>query len=90
MLLISQLARDAQAIEKRHAQFAKRQTQDASPFEDNHYPTFYGGDFSNVSCLEPITILRVSTFLQSPYVWNGGINFTHSGGFFHFCLRTEY
>ncbi|KAI5834905.1 hypothetical protein K523DRAFT_292741 [Schizophyllum commune Tattone D] len=58
---IPQLARDTQAIEKRHAQFAKRQTQDASPFEDDHYPTFYGGDFSN-----------------SPYVWNGGINFTHS------------
>ncbi|KAJ8516452.1 hypothetical protein ONZ45_g6227 [Pleurotus djamor] len=39
----------------------KRQTVDAAPFADEHYPTFYGSDFSN-----------------SPFLWNGGVNFTHS------------
>ncbi|TRM58699.1 PhoD-like phosphatase-domain-containing protein [Schizophyllum amplum] len=59
---VPQLAHDTSAIEKRHVQFAKRQMQDASDFVDEHYPTFYGADFSN-----------------SPYVWSGGIDFTHSG-----------
>ncbi|TRM56429.1 PhoD-like phosphatase-domain-containing protein [Schizophyllum amplum] len=58
---VPQLAHDTSAIEKRHVQFAKRQMQDASDFVDEHYPTFYGADFSN-----------------SPYVWSGGIDFTHS------------
>ncbi|KAF7338355.1 Alkaline phosphatase D [Mycena venus] len=38
----------------------RRQNTDAAPFTDEHYPTFYGSDFSN-----------------TPFVWNGGINFTH-------------
>ncbi|KAJ7109301.1 PhoD-like phosphatase-domain-containing protein, partial [Mycena epipterygia] len=40
----------------------RRQNADAATFSDDHYPTFYGSDFSN-----------------SPFVWSGGINFTHSG-----------
>lgn len=45
----SQFARDTKEIQKRHIQHAKRQTVDSSGFVDEHYPTFYGGDFSNVS-----------------------------------------
>ncbi|KAI5118113.1 hypothetical protein M0805_003467 [Coniferiporia weirii] len=61
-----QFSRDTKAIHKRHVEnfkrdLMRRQTQDAAPFNDEHYPTFYGADFSN-----------------SPFVWNGGINFTHS------------
>lgn len=39
----------------------RRQNTDATVFKDEHYPTFYGSDMSNV-----------------PFVWNGGITFTHS------------
>ncbi|KIJ34147.1 hypothetical protein M422DRAFT_263800 [Sphaerobolus stellatus SS14] len=43
-----QFARDTGAIQKRHMQaFRKRQTVPAGTFGDEHYPTFYGGDFSN-------------------------------------------
>ncbi|KAI5117204.1 hypothetical protein M0805_005174 [Coniferiporia weirii] len=61
-----QFARDTEAIHKRHVEnfkreFAERQVQDASGFDDEHYPTFYGSDFNN-----------------SPFVWSGGITFTHS------------
>lgn len=35
-------------IHRRHVNaFQKRQTTPASKFSDDHYPTFYGGDFSN-------------------------------------------
>ncbi|KAJ4480605.1 PhoD-like phosphatase-domain-containing protein [Lentinula edodes] len=59
----SQSAIDTREIAKRHIAHARRQTgtEDASPFVDKHYPTFYGGDFSN-----------------SPTIWKGGLNFTHS------------
>ncbi|KAK7014925.1 alkaline phosphatase D [Favolaschia claudopus] len=57
-----QLSHDTKQLQARHVQHIRRQTMDASPFNDKHYPTFYGSDFSN-----------------SPFVWNGGINFTHSG-----------
>ncbi|KLO07151.1 hypothetical protein SCHPADRAFT_945511 [Schizopora paradoxa] len=47
-----------------HARHAKRQLEleieDAGGFVDEHYPTWYGADFSN-----------------SPFVYDGGINFTH-------------
>ncbi|KAJ3906538.1 PhoD-like phosphatase-domain-containing protein [Lentinula edodes] len=60
----TQSAIDTREIAKRHIAHARRQTstEDASPFVDKHYPTFYGGDFSN-----------------SPTIWKGGLNFTHSG-----------
>ncbi|KAJ3888700.1 PhoD-like phosphatase-domain-containing protein [Lentinula edodes] len=59
----SQSAIDTREIAKRHIAHARRQTgtEDASLFVDKHYPTFYGGDFSN-----------------SPTIWKGGLNFTHS------------
>ncbi|KAI0065426.1 hypothetical protein BV25DRAFT_1913479 [Artomyces pyxidatus] len=56
-----QFAHDTNEIHARHVQHSRRQVQDAAGFDDDHYPTFYGGDFSN-----------------SPFVWNGGLNFTHS------------
>ncbi|KAF9053604.1 hypothetical protein BDZ89DRAFT_938697 [Hymenopellis radicata] len=56
-----QLAYNTAAIQKRHLEHVRRQLGDAQAFEDNHYPTFYGSDFSN-----------------TPYIWNGGVNFTHS------------
>ncbi|KAJ3857001.1 PhoD-like phosphatase-domain-containing protein [Lentinula lateritia] len=60
----TQSAIDTREIAKRHIAHARRQTstEDASLFADKHYPTFYGGDFSN-----------------SPTIWKGGLNFTHSG-----------
>ncbi|KAJ6547488.1 PhoD-like phosphatase-domain-containing protein [Mycena capillaripes] len=56
-----ELSHNTQELQSRHLQHVRRQNTDAAPFSDNHYPTFYGSDFSN-----------------SPFVWNGGINFTHS------------
>ncbi|KAK7466976.1 hypothetical protein VKT23_004039 [Stygiomarasmius scandens] len=55
------LAHDTPAIQARHIQHVRRQMSDAAPFDDQHYPTFYGADFGN-----------------SPFIWTGGINFTHS------------
>ena len=44
-----QLEINTHEVHERHARaYAKRQLQDAGDFADNHYPTFYGGDFSNV------------------------------------------
>ncbi|KAI8968680.1 PhoD-like phosphatase-domain-containing protein [Trametes punicea] len=59
------LSHNTWALQARHAAFVKRQLSDTESSEgltDEHYPTFYGGDFSN-----------------SPWIYNGGINFTHSG-----------
>ncbi|KAJ4001349.1 PhoD-like phosphatase-domain-containing protein [Lentinula boryana] len=56
-----QLAIDTKQLAKRHTAHARRQTEDATGFVDEHYSTFYGGDFSN-----------------SPTIWKGGLNFTHS------------
>jgi len=56
-----QFARDTREIHARHVQHARRQVVGATGFDDEHYPTFYGADFSN-----------------SPFVWSGGVNFTHS------------
>ncbi|TFK42649.1 PhoD-like phosphatase-domain-containing protein [Crucibulum laeve] len=53
-----QISHDTRSIQRRNV---KRQTQDATKFDDEHYPGFYGSDFSN-----------------SPFVWSGGLNFTHS------------
>ncbi|KAI0709471.1 PhoD-like phosphatase-domain-containing protein [Earliella scabrosa] len=59
------LSHDTRSLKARHVDFVKRQqlddTQSSNGFTDEHYPTFYGGDFSN-----------------SPWIYNGGINFTHS------------
>ncbi|GLB35018.1 putative phoD-like phosphatase, N-terminal domain [Lyophyllum shimeji] len=57
----AQLAHDTDNMQKRLLTHARRQVQDAAVFSDDHYPTFYGGDFSN-----------------SPFIWSGGLNFTHS------------
>ncbi|KAF9567511.1 hypothetical protein CPC08DRAFT_626796 [Agrocybe pediades] len=54
-----QLAHDINLIQSNHLQ--RRQSIDATQFDDGHYVTFYGSDFSN-----------------SPFVWGGGVNFTHS------------
>ncbi|KAI0054180.1 hypothetical protein FA95DRAFT_1480080 [Auriscalpium vulgare] len=56
-----QLGHDTAEIHTRHVRHARRQVQAAGTFDDAHYPTFYGADFSN-----------------SPFVWNGGLTFTHS------------
>ncbi|KAI0647252.1 PhoD-like phosphatase-domain-containing protein [Trametes meyenii] len=59
------LSHDTRFLQRRHAHDVKRQlsdTQGSDGFKDEHYPTFYGGDFSS-----------------SPWIYNGGINFTHSG-----------
>ncbi|KAI0780724.1 PhoD-like phosphatase-domain-containing protein [Trametes elegans] len=59
------LSHNTRSIQARHAEYVKRQlsdTESSDGFEDEHYPTFYGGDFSS-----------------SPWIYNGGINFTHSG-----------
>ncbi|RDB21292.1 Alkaline phosphatase D [Hypsizygus marmoreus] len=55
-----QLSHNTQEIQNRYLTHARRQVTDAS-FKDDHYPTFYGGEFGN-----------------SPFIWSGGINFTHS------------
>ncbi|KAI0636767.1 PhoD-like phosphatase-domain-containing protein [Trametes polyzona] len=44
------LSHDTRSLQARHLAFAKRQladTQSSEGFEDGHYPTFYGGDFSD-------------------------------------------
>ncbi|KAI0332127.1 hypothetical protein GY45DRAFT_1433422 [Cubamyces sp. BRFM 1775] len=60
-----QLSHDTASLQARHLDFVKRQwfsdTESSKDFKDEHYPTFYGGDFSN-----------------SPYIYSGGVNFTHS------------
>ncbi|KAI0780723.1 PhoD-like phosphatase-domain-containing protein [Trametes elegans] len=59
-----QLSHNTRALEARHVEFVKRRltdTQSSDGIIDEHYPTFYGGDFRN-----------------SPFIYNGGINFTHS------------
>ncbi|KAJ7470691.1 PhoD-like phosphatase-domain-containing protein [Mycena latifolia] len=56
-----ELSHDTNELQARHFRNFRRQNTDAAPFSDEHYPTFYGSDFSN-----------------SPFVWSGGINFTHS------------
>ncbi|KAF5365711.1 hypothetical protein D9758_003210 [Tetrapyrgos nigripes] len=53
------LAHDTSAIQARS--LVRRQVEDATKFDDQHYPTFYGADFGN-----------------SPFIWSGGLNFTHS------------
>ncbi|TBU35768.1 PhoD-like phosphatase-domain-containing protein [Dichomitus squalens] len=60
------LSHDTRSLQARHVQFVKRQHQlddtvSSNGFTDEHYPTFYGGDFSS-----------------SPWIYNGGVNFTHS------------
>ena len=53
---LRQFSVNTRALEKRHIEHVKRQTlpdipgaEAAASFDDEHYPTFYGGDFSNVS-----------------------------------------
>ncbi|KAI0831518.1 PhoD-like phosphatase-domain-containing protein [Trametes gibbosa] len=58
------LSHNTRSLQARHIEYAKRQlsdTQSSDGFKDEHYPTFYGGDFSS-----------------SPWIYNGGINFTHA------------
>ncbi|KAH9857089.1 PhoD-like phosphatase-domain-containing protein [Lenzites betulinus] len=58
------LSHNTRSLQARHLEYAKRQlsdTESSDGFKDEHYPTFYGGDFSS-----------------SPWIYNGGINFTHS------------
>ncbi|PSR94097.1 hypothetical protein PHLCEN_2v4525 [Hermanssonia centrifuga] len=43
----SEFSHDTREIQARHIQHAKRQMIDSTGFDDEHYPTFYGGDFSN-------------------------------------------
>ncbi|KAJ3492307.1 hypothetical protein NLI96_g25 [Meripilus lineatus] len=57
----NEFSHDTRAIQAHHIRHAKRQMIDSTGLSDEHYPTFYGGDFSN-----------------SPFVWGGGVNFTHS------------
>ncbi|EIW60084.1 uncharacterized protein TRAVEDRAFT_145154 [Trametes versicolor FP-101664 SS1] len=58
------LSHNTRSLHARGIAYAKRQlsdTESSDGFKDEHYPTFYGGDFSS-----------------SPWIYNGGINFTHS------------
>lgn len=62
-----QFARDTKAIHARHVQnikrnLAKRQVEDATQFNDEHYPTFYGADFSNVCFSSRTKSLMAFTF----------------------------
>lgn len=58
---LPEFSRDTNAIHTRFVGHAKRQLGDATVFNDEHYPTFFGSDFSN-----------------SPFIWTGGVTFTHS------------
>ncbi|KAL0946852.1 hypothetical protein HGRIS_013019 [Hohenbuehelia grisea] len=57
-----QLAHDLRAISRRHSKHARRQNQDASPFTDEHYPTFYGGDLSNGDPFDTSVLLWTRAF----------------------------
>jgi alkaline phosphatase D len=67
-LVVLQFSRDTNAIHTRFIRHAKRQIGDATVFDDEHYPTFYGSDFSNVranikhSLLSFTTSIRVLSF----------------------------
>lgn len=50
-LSFAQFSHDTRAIQARHIRHAKRQMIDSTGLSDEHYPTFYGGDFSNVRTL---------------------------------------
>jgi alkaline phosphatase D len=43
-----QFGLNTREIHKRHEQHVRRQLADSGKFDDEHYATFYGGDFSNV------------------------------------------
>lgn len=58
---LPEFSRDTKGIHERFVGHAKRQLGDATVFNDEHYPTFYGSDFSN-----------------SPFIWTGGVTFTHA------------
>ena len=49
--IVLQFSHDTKAIHERHIALAKRQTVGSSGFTDEHYPTFYGGDFGNVTTI---------------------------------------
>ena len=55
----SQFSHNTREIQDRHIQFAKRQMVD-NTFNDEHYATFYGGDFSNVSLSDVLSSLSCS------------------------------
>ncbi|OCH85316.1 hypothetical protein OBBRIDRAFT_891256 [Obba rivulosa] len=46
-----QFSHDTRKIEARHVRNVKRQVVGSEGFVDEHYPTFYGGDFSNSAFL---------------------------------------
>ncbi|EIW60085.1 uncharacterized protein TRAVEDRAFT_35844 [Trametes versicolor FP-101664 SS1] len=55
-----QLSHDTRSLQARHLAFVKRQladTQSSDGFKDGHYPTFYGGDFSNGDPLDDSVLL---------------------------------
>jgi hypothetical protein len=68
---------DTDAIHARHVALSRRQVAAADHYSDNHYATFYGTDFGNVNA-SPVDFAQKLTSGQSPFVWSGGVNFTHS------------
>jgi hypothetical protein len=52
---------------------------EAASFHDGHYPTCYGGDFSNVRATTRGNFPRAHGIAQSPFIWTGGVTFAHSG-----------
>lgn len=58
--LLNKFSLNTRAIEARHIAFAKRQVIGSTGFEDEHYPTFYGGDFSNVSAFLSLYLASLS------------------------------
>ncbi|PFH54415.1 hypothetical protein AMATHDRAFT_675 [Amanita thiersii Skay4041] len=60
-------APDTDEIHERYARSVwKRQTESASPFHDEHYPSFYGSDFSNGDPFDTSIILWTRTVPVSP------------------------
>ncbi|KAI3610837.1 alkaline phosphatase [Moniliophthora roreri] len=57
------LSHDTKSIQKRGITHVRRQTGSAEGFTDEHYPSFYGGDFSNVALLSIMVAAKSHRFI---------------------------
>ena len=64
--LSEQFSQNTRSIHARHVQHARRQVVDASGLVDEHYPTFYGADFSNVHLRLPLHASQILTLCRAP------------------------
>ena len=75
LLTTQQLSHNTLSIHKRNVDehLARRQTTDATEFNDVHYPGFYASDFSNVSAIFSLILLNTSSYAEPIHLeqWPG-------------------